>query len=291
MPGFSLSGSLLGVVATVGVLFDLQGVVAIQFASEDFSNNPCLEFIESMVGEAIAEDGMGHLLMASLVPGAVEGFSSGFSEVPALSLRLKVVRFDLFAVDDGADDGVGDNGTKLLHEVQGQAGTAIDKAVEEAEVGIEANDMESRDDLGEEEAVGKAKKGVDGVARRPAASPCEAVGPVVGEHGVEGGEVGSGGSAFEAEELVVSSGVGELGCCAVDVVCGGGEGCGLMGVFAGSSEEGSPKVMEFALDESARQEEAQILLEGFILTGTEEAITRSFGQELALIASGAGEEH
>ena len=61
----------------------------------------------------------------------------------------------LATIDQGKDETVGDSGTELFHEIEGQSRTAWPVAMEEADGGIEADGFDSRADVVHEECVDK----------------------------------------------------------------------------------------------------------------------------------------
>lgn len=105
---------------------------------------------------------------------------------------LVVKQIERQAIDDGM--------AEFFDHIQRQRGPAIDGAVQEAEIRIEAVGEEQGKDFVGEQAVAEAEHGVDRIFGRPARAGCK--GQLFAKHLAESAEIGGGGEAFSAHEAV-----------------------------------------------------------------------------------------
>lgn len=104
-----------------------------------------LDFEHSAVGHFVAEDGVGDDGGLSLFVGLEEAFAAGFGELAGAAPGEEVAGGEGGVVDEGEDDGIGDDGPPLFHQIQCEGGFAVAVDVVEAAIGVEADGAEGRE--------------------------------------------------------------------------------------------------------------------------------------------------
>lgn len=150
------------------------------------------------------EVGMGDLLLFALLPGGEEGLAGGVGhgDGPAGGV-VEVLGLDLPTIDEREDEPVGEEGAELFHEVEGEGRAAGAQRMQITDLWIEADAFEGGSAVVHEQGVGEGEHGVDGIGGRAPVAAGEGEGLFI--HGYklgEGGEVGGGGFAFVAAQLI-----------------------------------------------------------------------------------------
>ena len=137
---------------------------------------------------------------------AEEGLAAIVGHGAAGSDLEEVALGQLAAVEGGDGDGIGDQRTKGLHEIQRQRGPAGTGHMQRAECGFETRQAAGRDAVVREHGISKGEHAIDRVRRRPAlaAVRVEAIGDFLDadlEHAGKVCEVDGSGVAFMATKL------------------------------------------------------------------------------------------
>lgn len=183
-------------------------------ATDEGGQGAGLYFEHAGVSHRVAVDWVSNLGGLSLLVAAEELGSTLFVELTGVAPHEEVVRGDGAVVDECKDDGVGDDGAELLHEIEGQRGSTVAASVVEACVGIEADSAESGEAIFDEQSVGKGEQGVNGVAWWSAIAVLELKASAWRqgfEEPIELAKVEGGSLAFIAEQRFDRSGDFDLG--------------------------------------------------------------------------------
>lgn len=130
-----------------------------------------------------------------------ESFKGLGLEINAFALdRAKVFGGENFIVEQEEREAIDDGVAKFFDEIERERGPAIDEAVEEADIGIEALGHEQGENFIGEQSIAETEHGVDRVFGRAARTLFEA--NVFAEHLPEGAKIGRGGGAFGAHEAL-----------------------------------------------------------------------------------------
>ena len=219
-----------------------------------------LEFDRPTVADFVIKDGVGDQGVDALLVTLEEFFPARGVEIDGPTSGDEVVGGDESVIDGGDDGGLGDQGAKFFHDVEGEGGPTVAGLVIEADIGIETDGGGGEGAIFGKEAVSEGKKGVNGVGGWTPVSASE----VEGKGGMGRAGRGRGDDPFE-EVVVVVVGVADEAGELAKVGSGGGafdaeeffERGGLEGVFAGLSEA------EFGgfwgLDVVAHEEDAVIM--------------------------------
>ncbi len=146
-----------------GILAGEEGAVGGDFLGEGFCEDAGLDFEGAAVGDLVVEDGVADEVVHALFVGEVEAFAPVGGEVDGFAGGDEVVWGDHAVVDGGEDGGVGDEGAKFFHEVEGEGGATGADLVVETEGGVEADGEEGDGAVFCEDGVGEGEQGVDGV--------------------------------------------------------------------------------------------------------------------------------
>jgi hypothetical protein len=166
-----------------------------------------LDLKDSTIADGISEERMADQGIDSTLVCFDDPFASGIGESDSASTSNEIDGPDLSVVDQPDADRVGNDGTKLLHKIERECGTAIARLMVEPQVGIESDPDKGGDEILDEEGVEKGEKGIDGIARGPAITGLKIKGrrecSLGGlEHQRETAEVVPGGESFDPEELL-----------------------------------------------------------------------------------------
>ena len=214
---------------------------------------------EGGLGEGDEAEGLGFFVVGvcdggflAFLPGGEDGFAGVVGEAVGVGGGDGEVFWgDLFSVEEGDGEAVGEEGAEFFHEVEGEAGAAGAVAVEEADLWVEAGGDEGGGAVVGEEGVEEGEEGVGGVGggAADAAWEGEAGG---GEEVAVDGEGAGGGVAFEAAEGVEVWGWRGLdaGEDEGELVGGGVEVLGGLGAFAGAAAEDGAGVGDFGEEEA-----------------------------------------
>ena len=102
------------------------------------------------------------LLLLPLLIGDQEGLARFVRHQDRAGIGLlKPLGLDLAQVDQGEGQAVCQEGAKLLHQVEGEAGPAGAVAMEEAHGRVEAHRLQGRADVVDQEGVDEGEQGID----------------------------------------------------------------------------------------------------------------------------------
>ena len=119
------------------------------------------------------------------------------------ALETKVTWLELPLVDHGKGDAVREHGTKLLHQVERQAGSTGPFTMQEAHLRVETCRLRGRGDVMHQQGVEQGEHRVHSVERRtPRASPKTEVLFIRLDQVVKDPEIGPGGFALEAADRI-----------------------------------------------------------------------------------------
>lgn len=137
-------------------------------AAEEADEESGLDAEDGAVGAAVTEFGVGGELVEALFPGAEDGFFCVGLHGAAVFVGDEVPGFDHAGVDAGDDGGVGEDGAEGFHEIEGEGGSAVARAVVEAPPRVESFAPEGDEAFFDEERVGEGEECVDRVFGRAA---------------------------------------------------------------------------------------------------------------------------
>lgn len=242
------------------------------FSSENPGEDAELEFDCSAVTDFVVENGVRDQGVDALLVTLEEFFPARGAEIHGPTSGDEVVGGDESVIDGGDHGGLGDQGAKLFHDVEGKGGATVARLMIKSDIGIETDGGGGEGAIFGEETVSEGEKGVDGVGGWTPVSASK----VEGKDDIGGAGGGRGGDAFE--EVVVVVGVADETWELAKVGGGGGafdaeelfERGGLEGVFAGLGEakfggfwgldvvahEEDAVIMNFASDELLGEAEA-----------------------------------
>jgi len=199
--------------------------------------------------DSLLEERVLNLLALAFLVGGEDGLAGVFvHEDGAGFLALEAIGADLLAIDESEGEPVGQDGSKLFHEVEGEPGSAWSVTMEKADGGVEADGFQGAGGIVAQQDVEERKKGVHGVEGRATAAGWETKVFFLGQDEViENGEIEFGTGAFHAAELLQVERLlgfrGQATQQAAQVVGGLLErGCVLAGAFAGRAQEHGPAV-------------------------------------------------
>lgn len=178
---------------------DVEVGVAANVSSEDFSLNQG----EFSNGDRRIEEGMEDRFFFSGDIGGDDVFSGGVLDFDGAAVAdLEIIGLNLSTVDQGEDESIGDEGSKLLEEVESEGGSSRSIGMEESDVGVESGGDECDEAVGGEQCVEVGEQGVDGVERRSsrAAVHGEGVSKLGTDQGGEDFEIESGGVSLSTSE-------------------------------------------------------------------------------------------
>src|SRR3990172_8698187 len=169
----------------------------------DFSGKPLgdeahLQLQAAPVRRLIFEGRMLHLGVQSLLELGQENAPRRIAQAERAQLLDEVVALDHAVVHQGEHDRVGDDRSKLLHDVERHRRLAVLRRMQEADVRIQPDDVHRSHRLVHEQRVGVAQQRVDRVGRRAADALAES--PLVVEQLLEDAEVGRRRRAFQAKQ-------------------------------------------------------------------------------------------
>lgn len=173
------------------------------FAEEPCGDESGVEHEHASVFKAVLEDGVSDDGGHASAPGIEEGASAVVCQGAAGGGVEEVAGAEFVAVEEVEGDGVGDEGSEGLHEVEGEGRLAGAGLVEGADGGVERGGAESGGAFVNEDGVAEGEDSVDWVGRRPAfaAGGLEAgAEPLVADHRGEPLEVEASGGALVTEE-------------------------------------------------------------------------------------------
>src|SRR5690606_8685345 len=175
-----------------------------ELAEEDAAQEAGLYLENATIADAVVEDGMGDELVHAALEGEDEALACGRREGDGAGGGDEVVGAD-DAVVEGADDGrVSEDGSELLHEIEGEGGSTEMRLVIQAEQRVEAHGTNGQGELLGEERVAEGEQRVDRVPRRAAVAAVEIElerGTTL-QHAGELGIVAPCRGAFDAEECL-----------------------------------------------------------------------------------------
>lgn len=154
--------------------------VGVQVTTQMPGKKTCLEVDEKADGGFFVEKWVGDFFLFAFLPGDEDLLARGFSQEDGPGfLGVKIARGELFPVEEGEGEAVGEHGPEFFHEVEGKPGASGAILVEEADGGVEAGGFEGGPAIVGEKAVEEGKEAVDGIERRTTAAGGEMQGGVV----------------------------------------------------------------------------------------------------------------
>ena len=114
-----------------------------------------MDFKDATIANGIPEDRVGNKGIEATFIGLDDPFSTALGERTGSGTRDEVVGANLSIIDEADGDGIGNEGTKLFHEIECESGSAIARLVVKAEIGIEPDPDKSCDEVFDEEGVEK----------------------------------------------------------------------------------------------------------------------------------------
>jgi hypothetical protein len=180
------------------------GKVGAQVPAEGAGEQLSLDVRQETEGKAAVERSMLGLLLLPFLPGVEDGAAAVLGEGDRAAWELlEVVRRNLLPVYEGEDEPVGEDGSELLHEVEGEGRPSCTEGVQVAHLGVQAGLFKGGDALAGKERVEEGQQRVDPVAGRASGALLEAeAGVGASDRGGEGSEVGGGCGALAAPDGV-----------------------------------------------------------------------------------------
>src|SRR5579885_1001024 len=143
----------------------------------------------------VVKEGMSDLFVETLFQLRKEELALGIFEPVRSQSHHEIVPREHPVVEQGQDDRIHDDRTKLFHQVEGQRWTPGKGTVQVANRVIEANQLDATGDFGGQERIAKTEQRIDGIGGWTLDAPWEGPLPGIGEEFLE--IFGSGGKHVE----------------------------------------------------------------------------------------------